>query len=154
MYIMDIFICQKMTVDYLVFAQLLEMCTGILLLNMPQAGNSLEKSDVFSLGVMLLELINGRKPVNTKNSYMDDRLGDWVSNENMLAPQARPQLARTIEDGIFETAVDPKPQGDYSHEELARMVACAAACVRHSARHRPRMSKVISDSKSKVLLIM
>ena len=55
----------------------------------------------------------------------------------------RPLLTRALEDGNFDTFVDPRLQRDYSNGEIARMVACAAACVRHSARRRPRMSQVI-----------
>lgn len=36
------------------------------------------KSDVFSFGVMLLELITGRRPVNSSPSHEDDSLVNWV----------------------------------------------------------------------------
>lgn len=81
---------------------------------------------------MLLELITGRRPVDPNNAYVDDSLVDW----------ALPLLNRASEEGEFEGLADKKMNNEYDIEEMARMVACAAACVRHSARRRPRMSQV------------
>ena len=41
------------------------------------SGKLTDKSDVFSFGVMLLELITGKRPVDPTN-YMEDSLVDWV----------------------------------------------------------------------------
>ncbi|XP_076954449.1 proline-rich receptor-like protein kinase PERK15 [Bidens hawaiensis] len=106
------------------------------------SGKLTEKSDVFSYGVMLLELITGRKPVDSNNTFMDDSLVDW----------ARPLLTRALEDGNFDSIVDSHLQRDYNHEEMARMVACAAVCVRHSARRRPKMSQVVRALEGDVSL--
>ncbi|KAK8535459.1 hypothetical protein V6N13_081587 [Hibiscus sabdariffa] len=95
------------------------------------SGKLTEKSDVFSFGVMLLELISGHRPVGS--SYAEDSLVEW----------ARPLLSKALEDGNFDSLIDPKLQEEYNQNEMARMVACAAACVRHSARRRPRMSQVV-----------
>uniref|UniRef100_A0A7N0UDD0 non-specific serine/threonine protein kinase n=1 Tax=Kalanchoe fedtschenkoi TaxID=63787 RepID=A0A7N0UDD0_KALFE len=94
------------------------------------SGKLTEKSDVFSFGVMLLELITGKRPVD--NTSDEDSLVDW----------ARPILARALEDGNYDEIVDPRLGNNYDHQEMGRLIACAAASVRHSARRRPKMSQI------------
>eukprot|EP00252_Welwitschia_mirabilis_P024949 TRINITY_DN7624_c0_g1_i2.p1 TRINITY_DN7624_c0_g1~~TRINITY_DN7624_c0_g1_i2.p1 ORF type:complete len:502 (+),score=100.27 TRINITY_DN7624_c0_g1_i2:109-1614(+) len=97
------------------------------------SGKLTEKSDVFSFGVVLLEMITGRKPVDTTQSYVEDSLVEW----------ARPLLLRALEDGNPEPLVDPRLGNDYDREQMMRLVACAASSVRHSARKRPRMGQIL-----------
>lgn len=43
-----------------------------------------EKSDVFSFGVVLLELITGRKPVDASQPMGDESLVEWVNIDPSL----------------------------------------------------------------------
>ncbi|XP_052180309.1 proline-rich receptor-like protein kinase PERK7 [Diospyros lotus] len=95
------------------------------------SGKLTEKSDVYSFGIVLLELITGKRPVDIHSD--DDSLVDW----------ARPILNQVADGGSFDELVDPTLEGNYNPQEMLRMVASAAACIRHSARRRPKMSQIV-----------
>ncbi|KAI5437205.1 Proline-rich receptor-like protein kinase perk1 [Lathyrus oleraceus] len=106
------------------------------------SGKLTDKSDVFSYGVMLLELLTGRRPVDKNLTYMDDSLVEW----------ARPLLMRALEENNLDSLIDPRLQNEFDPSEMTRMVACAAACTRHSAKRRPRMSQVVRALEGDVSL--
>lgn len=56
--------------------------------------------------------------------------------------QARPVLTDSLAEGNYDGLVDRFLENNYDSQEMARMVACAAACIRHSAKRRPKMSQV------------
>ncbi|KAL3624151.1 Proline-rich receptor-like protein kinase perk8 [Castilleja foliolosa] len=93
-------------------------------------GKLTEKSDVYSFGVVLLELITGRKPIDS--SLGDESLVEW----------ARPLLTQALDKEEFGDIVDPKLENNFVASEMFRMIEAAAACVRHLASKRPKMTQV------------
>ncbi|XP_077228992.1 proline-rich receptor-like protein kinase PERK15 [Tasmannia lanceolata] len=86
-----------------------------------------ERSDAYSFGVMILELITGRKAI-IRTQFSVVKLVDWA--RPLMNPQSYRQL------------VDSRLNSIYDVNEMTRMVNCAAVCVGPSQR-RPRMSKII-----------
>lgn len=97
-------------------------------------GHLLVKSDVYSYGVVLLELLTGRKPVEMSQPTGQENLVTW----------ARPILR--VKEQLEELA-DPRLGGRYPKEDFFRVCTIAAACVAPEASQRPTMGEVVQSLK-------
>ncbi|PVH35565.1 hypothetical protein PAHAL_7G214700 [Panicum hallii] len=97
-------------------------------------GHLLVKSDVYSYGVVLLELLSGRKPVDMTQPPGSENLVTW----------ARPLL--TTREGL-QRLVDPSLPAGYDFEKLAKAAAIASMCVHVEASQRPFMGEVVQALK-------
>ncbi|KAF5946674.1 hypothetical protein HYC85_016902 [Camellia sinensis] len=97
-------------------------------------GHLLVKSDVYSYGVVLLELLSGRKPVDMSRPPGQENLVTW----------ARPLL--TSKEGI-ESIVDLSLGPDFPFDSISKVAAIASMCVQPEVSHRPFMGEVVQALK-------
>ncbi|CAN1297559.1 Probable LRR receptor-like serine/threonine-protein kinase IRK [Linum perenne] len=88
-----------------------------------------EKCDVYGFGVLVLEIITGRKPVE----YMED---DVV----MLCDTVRAAL----EEGKTEECIDESLQGAFPTDEAIPVVKLGLICTSQVPSNRPDMSEVVN----------
>ncbi|XP_038877439.1 probable serine/threonine-protein kinase At1g01540 isoform X2 [Benincasa hispida] len=86
-----------------------------------------QKNDVYSFGILLMEMITGRAPVESNQSQPD--LTEWV--KSMIGNQQ-----------AFET-VDSKLEEKPASKQLKRMLLIALRCVDPDIQHRPTMGQIL-----------
>ncbi|KAF5179521.1 Receptor-like kinase [Thalictrum thalictroides] len=84
-----------------------------------------EKTDVFAFGVLLLELITGRRAVD--------------SSRLSLVLWAKPLL----DTNNVKELVDPRLGDDYNLVEMKNVTSTASMCIHHLSTRRPHMTRVV-----------
>ncbi|XP_047318281.1 protein kinase STUNTED [Impatiens glandulifera] len=93
-------------------------------------GKISEKIDVYAFGVILLELLSGRKPISTSDS---------PKGQESLVMWAKLKLEKWDLKGML----DPNMELNTNKVEVQRMAHAARLCLTRSARLRPKMSKIL-----------
>ncbi|KAG6390424.1 hypothetical protein SASPL_148158 [Salvia splendens] len=88
-----------------------------------------EKIDVYAYGVVLLELLSGRKPISS----------NCLKGQESLVMWAKPILTS----GKLTTLLDPNLGSNYDHDQVERMILAASLCIRRAPRARPQMGQVL-----------
>jgi serine/threonine protein kinase len=93
-----------------------------------------DKADVYSFGMVLLEIVRGRK--NTKSDDDDDKKS---SSSSCYSPALALDLH---EQGRYDELLDPSLEGRADVGEVARVVRVALSCLHEDATLRPNMTAV------------
>ncbi|GLJ31997.1 hypothetical protein SUGI_0644280 [Cryptomeria japonica] len=93
-------------------------------------GKATAESDVFSFGIVLLEVATGRRVVERKSPLAEGNLVDWVWGLHS-------------KDSVLE-CVDPKlDESDYDAEEIRKVLILGLACSHPDPQLRPSMRQAI-----------
>jgi serine/threonine protein kinase len=96
-----------------------------------------DKSDVFSFGVVLLELICGRQPIDTSFHHENQwNIGVWV----------RPFL----QSGILQPIVDQALGNNYNVESMWKVAETAMRSIEPYSVNRPTMTEVVCDIREAI----
>ncbi|XP_029124766.1 inactive protein kinase SELMODRAFT_444075 isoform X1 [Cajanus cajan] len=93
-----------------------------------QSGQITKEADVFFFGVLLLELVTGRKALDKSRPKGQQCLHEW----------ARPLLERHEIDEIIDPSIR-----NCDIDQVHRMLQCSSLCIQQDPHLRPRMSLVL-----------
>lgn len=89
-----------------------------------------QKSDVFSFGVVLLQIITGQ-PATSGTQHVKDWVRSVLANGHHLT-----------------SIVDQRLQGDFEINSITDVINIAMECVSHTPSDRPDMSKILATLKN------
>ncbi|KAM7517055.1 hypothetical protein LguiA_006638 [Lonicera macranthoides] len=88
-----------------------------------------ERSDVYSFGILIMEIISGRNPVDYSRPQGEVNLVDWL----------KAMVTNRNAEGVLDPKLPEKP----SSRALKRALLVALRCVDPNAQKRPKMGHVI-----------
>ncbi|KAK8622618.1 hypothetical protein V6N13_117527 [Hibiscus sabdariffa] len=98
-------------------------------------GHLTDKADVYSFGIVILEIVSGRSNTSYRSKEESFYLLDWV---HVLE-----------EEGNLLDLVDPRIRSDYKKEEVMTMINVGLLCADVNAAARPAISSVVSMLEGK-----
>ncbi|XP_039016845.1 probable receptor-like serine/threonine-protein kinase At5g57670 [Hibiscus syriacus] len=92
-------------------------------------GKMSDKIDVYAFGIVLLELLSGKKPIDDNCPKGQESLVIW----------AKPIL----KDSNFSQLLDPQLGSSYEFHQIERMILAATLCIRRAPLIRPQISLIL-----------
>lgn len=99
-------------------------------------GKVSESCDVYSFGILLLEIISAKKPIEKLPGGIKRDIVQWVTPY--------------VQKGVFKHIADPKLKGNFDLEQLKSVIMIAVRCTDSSPDKRPSMIEVVEWLKDGV----
>lgn len=99
-----------------------------------ETGHLTIQSDIWTFGVVLYEILTGRRTVERNRPTSEQKLLDWVK-------QFPPDSKR------FSMIIDPRLRNNYSLSAAQKVGKSANSCLNKNAKERPAMSQVVESLK-------
>ncbi|WCJ23057.1 Protein kinase superfamily protein [Euphorbia peplus] len=99
-----------------------------------ETGHLTAKSDVWSYGVVVYEILTGRRSLERNLPRPEQKLLEWVKH---FPPDSKK----------FRSIIDPRLEDNYSLNMARKIAKLADKCLLKSAKCRPKMSEVVEELK-------
>lgn len=92
-------------------------------------GKVSESCDVYSFGILLLEIVSARKPIEKPQGGIKKDIVQWV--------------IPLVDQGLWDMIVDPKLGDKYERPQVRTVVLAAMRCTDGNPEMRPTMKEVV-----------
>ncbi|KAL7107050.1 hypothetical protein ACP275_06G029500 [Erythranthe tilingii] len=98
-----------------------------------------EKSDIYSYGVLIMEIVSGRSAIESTVNEIEEYLVDWMKSN--------------VADENFHLIIDPKLPELPLIKELKRVLLVALRCVDFEVEKRPKIGEILCMLQPRDLLL-